>query len=353
MMRLRLTWLIGEVDRGRLFGGAWMMIVPFSDDLIEAAGQLLAGRHARDRSRLPILPGRFEDADVAARAVAGVWTGQYRTGFAALLDGVLVGYMIGEMVVQSWGRVGYVYLPGYGLAAGESVQVLQDLYAQLGEVWVKKGIFIHDVYVSAANDEVVGAFFDLGFGKERVEGLLDLTDLEAPVFEAPEGLTLREAEPGDAELLAGLSGIIAQALAGAPYWHVSATEEVEERREGWAGLASDADWRVWLALDGAAALGMVGLTPEPEGDVKMLVPPETVYFSLGVTVAEARGRGVGTVLSWQALAEARRAGFKMCYINWISPNLLAARFWPRFGFTVVGFRLAKRVGGMVAWARQD
>ena len=41
-------------------------ILPFGSEMIWEAGKLLARRHAGNRERLPLLPERFEQEDVAA-----------------------------------------------------------------------------------------------------------------------------------------------------------------------------------------------------------------------------------------------------------------------------------------------
>ena len=328
-----------------------MEYISFTHEMIPAAGELLAKRHARNRELLPLLPLRFDETQSASRALEVLWGRKLKDGFAALRDGKLVAYLVGEFVVQPWGRVGYVYLPGYALAEGESPRVLQDLYCLLGAEWVKKGVFIHDLYISAADQDVLQAFFDLGFGKERVDALMDLDALEIPEYIDPPGIEIRRAGRGDNELLGDLSGIIAQALSSAPYWHPRLPEEDDERREGWAELPDNQDWSIWLAMEKNRPLGMTGTLPETDDITKMLAGPGTVYFSLGVTAAAARGRGISTALTWRSLELVRSQGYKICYTNWISPNLLAARFWPRFGFTDAAYRLAKRIDPIIAWAK--
>src|SRR5512140_1157395 len=121
------------------------------------------------------------------------------------------------MIVQPWGRCGYVNLPGYALAHGENTAVLQDLYALLGDEWVKKGVFSHALYISAADPDVIQSLFDLDFGKERVDALLDLAELEIPAYSIPAGSEVRKAGKGDNGHLGDLSGVIMRALARAPY----------------------------------------------------------------------------------------------------------------------------------------
>lgn len=202
-------------------------LLPFKSEMIPEAGKLLAERHACNRQRLPLLPARFEDPDVAAKAVATRWQEKMKSGYAAFRDGRMTAYLIGETTTNPWGRSGYVYLPGYAMAADQNPAVIQDLYSLLGDDWVKKGCFNHYLYISAVDDKVIGALFDISFGKERVDALMDLHSAEIPEAEEPAGITIRRAGAGDNAHLGSLSDVIFRALARAPYWRLS-------RRWHWA-----------------------------------------------------------------------------------------------------------------------
>lgn len=327
--------------------------LPFTDDMIPEAGKLLAARHARNRNVLPLLPVRFEDPAIATKAVEALWQKKSKNGFAAFCNGKIVAYLIGETMTSDWGRSGYVYLPGYALVEDESPAVMQDLYALIGDEWVKKGCFNHYLYVSAADKNILDALFDVGFGKERVDALLDLTGADIPDVEEPAGITIRRAGARDNVHTGSHSNIIFRALAHAPYWHPTVPEQWEELHEGWSELADDKEWTVWLAMEKEESLGMIGFRPEEESDTQMLASPKTSYLSVAATKPQARGRGISTALTWHGLEQARKDGYKICYTNWISPNFLASRFWPRFGFQDVAYRVAKKVSSMIAWARDE
>ena len=326
---------------------------PFTNDMIPEAGRLLAARHARNRKTLPLLPPRFEDPQFAAKAVEFLWQNQLKDGYAAFCDGRMVAYLLGETTTLPWGRCGHVYLPGYALADEQPPTILQDLYALLGEAWVKKGYFNHYVYLSAADKTLIGSLFDLGFGKERVDALLDLNVLQVPDLESMAQLTIRKATTGDNHHLGSLSNVIFRALAKPPYWHPTVPEDWDDLKEGWSALADEAAWNVWLALENEQVLGMIGFCTEEEADTKLLASAKTAYLSVAATRPEARGRGINTALTWHGLEYARKEGYQVCYTNWISPNLLASRFWPRFGFQDVAYRLAKKISPMIAWAKDE
>lgn len=335
-------------------------LLPFNSEMIPDAGKLLAHRHACNRIRLPLLPERFEQPEVAAKAVQTLWQEKHIGGYAAFRNGKMIAYLIGETSNPPWGRSGSAYLPGYAVSEEESPAVLQDLYALLGDDWVRRGCFNHYLYISAADRPLLEALFDIGFGKERVDALLDFRSVTIPEVEEPSGITIRRAGTGDNAHLGSLSNVIFRALATAPHWHPTLPEDWDDLREGWAELADDKQWIVWLALEkdprsnaAEEALGTIGLRPEQEADTQMLVSPRTVYLSVAATKPRARGRGINTALSWYGLGEMRKEGYEICYTNWISPNLLAARFWPRFGFQDAAYRLAKKVNPMIAWAKDE
>ncbi len=326
-------------------------IKPFDEGCIPQAGALLAARHKRNRADFPLLPERFEDPAMAEKAVTALWSKKLKNGYAAFRNGKMTAYIIGEYMVNPWGRCGYVQLPGLALAKDENATVLQDLYARLGDDWVKLGVFSHSAYVSAFDRQVMEGFFNMGFGKERVDAMLDLRTLESPKLNVPAGLTIRQAGKGDNAHAAGFSHLIAAALASAPYWHPTVPEDLPELKEGWAELPDEKDWKVWLALENDSALSMNGFTAKKEDDADLLAAPKTAYLSVAATSPIARGRGIANLLTWHGLNEARENGFEICYTNWISPNFLAARYWPRFGFKDVAYRLSKQVNPMVAWTR--
>jgi ribosomal protein S18 acetylase RimI-like enzyme len=325
--------------------------IPFTPDMIPEAGELLSQRHCRDRAVLPLLPERFEDPEIAAKAIETLLEKQNTSGYAAMQSGKLVAYFIGTTNVQPWGRCGWVYLGGSALAQGESPATLQDLYVLLGDDWVKRGVFIHHTYLSAADRELVNAWFDLDFGKERIDAILDLEQVEIPEIRIPDGIQIQRAGPGDNEHLAGMSHLIYRELEKAPYWHPTPPEVWADLREGWAELAGDPNVDAWLALDGEQTVGTVASWKEEHGPAEMLVGPNDCTFSVAATRPESRGRGIATALTWTCLAHGRDQGYAYCYTDWISPNLAASRFWPRFGFKEVAYRLTKHINPMIAWTR--
>jgi hypothetical protein len=203
-----------------------------------------------------------------------------------------------------------------------------------------------------------------------VDALLDLRTLEIPSRDEPDGLSIRRAGKGDEEYLGSVAYVMTGALTSAPYWLPVTPESRIAWKERWGSRANDENWMVWMALEkdtrstpqsGSAgrAVGTVAFllehpTPlEKDAELQMLGSARTVTLGTAVTRPEARGRGVADILTWRGLEQAREMGFEVCLVNWIGPNLLASRYWPRFGFQPAAYRLAKQVHPQIARAREQ
>jgi len=76
-----------------------LAVVPFTDEHLAGAAALLAARHRADRARVPALPARFEQVEVA-RGVVETTVGWPRTAaVAALRDGRVVGFLAGAVLL--------------------------------------------------------------------------------------------------------------------------------------------------------------------------------------------------------------------------------------------------------------
>lgn len=326
-------------------------IIPFHEELLPQAAELLAQRHRRDRASLPELPARFEEAATAGKALEAALQREHAGGFAALAGGRLAAYLVGDMAIDSvWGRSGWVRTAGCAYNPDAGVEIVRDLYAALGARWVEHGVFAHFALVPVRDPELIHAWFSLSFGIEQIHALADLQALDSGTPAIPPGVEIRKAGPADRQRLAEMSDVIWRTQVKAPVWAAMMPEAVGETAAGWAELVDEADVTAWLALAAGKVVGVQGYwPPEPAGD-HLLVPENCVHMSAAGTRVEARGRGIGTLLTKYGLAQARAAGYRFCETDWRSTNLLASRFWPRRGFRPVAYRLVRRVDERIAWA---
>lgn len=328
-----------------------MRFEPFHADMLSEASALLAWRQQQQRVVQPELPVRFQDPAAARLALDEAWQRPRAAGVAAFAHGRLAGYLIGDIVLDAiWGRSGWVRLAGCALAPGQSPELVKDLYQILGAQWVAYGCFSHVALMPVAIPPLLDAWFALSFGVQQVHALAALDALALPTVMRPPTLEIRRAGPPDRAALAGLYHLIRQHLIAAPVWGIALPEDEDAIRTGYGDLVDDAAATVWLALENGQALGMAAYYHLDAAENNLLTPDSCTELAVASTVAAARGRGVGSALTQHGLTSAQQAGYHACLADWRSTNLLAARFFPRWGFRPVAYRLARRIDPRIAWA---
>jgi ribosomal protein S18 acetylase RimI-like enzyme len=326
-------------------------LAPFTPEYLPDAGALLSARHRRDRQTLPELPPRFEDQEVARLAVAGLLEKPFAGGFVARRGGRAVAYMVGALDLDEvWGRSGWVRPLGFAVADDEDPETLRHLYAAVGAEWVRYGCLNHFIVAPTADPALLHKFYSLAFGIEQVHGLLDLRRAEIPEPAPGEGVTLRRVEAGDRETLEQLSDLIWRHQVQAPVWGVHLPERQARHRREYGELVNDEEAVLYLAFADGRPAGLQGFWPVVPSDTDYLSPENCVELGLAGTVAERRGRGIGTALARHGLREARAAGADFCLTDWRSTNLLSSRFWPSVGFRPVAYRLGRRLDPRIPWA---
>lgn len=325
-------------------------LVPFQSEMLPDAGALLAERHRQERLVFPALPERFEDAAAARVAVEALWNKEFTSGVAAVIDGRMVAYLIGsQLFSQQWGRCAWIRLAGCAVAPDQSLEILRDMYAAIAARWVAQGCFFHFAVMPTANPALLHTWHSLSFGIEQVEGLLSLTEPLPPPSRNYPDISIRIAESGDREIIAGMYSIIRRHLAGPPVWGISLPETEAEVRQGFAELLDEPGAITWLAFRKGEAVGLHTQIPLPPADDDLLIPDRCNELQVGATVLSALGQGVGSTLMQAALAHIREQGVTACQTDWRSANLQADRFWRSRGFRPVAYRLVRRIDSRIAW----
>jgi ribosomal protein S18 acetylase RimI-like enzyme len=325
--------------------------VPFTTDLIEDAAILLASHHRQDCRRRPELPARFAQPEDAQRAIAVAFQRPQTEGVAALCEGKLLGYLFGTLTIDSlWGRTGWMRRVGCALALDQPLELLADLYARLGQQWVKFGCFAHYVVAPILDPALVHTWFSLGFGIEQVHGLCPLSRETSGGKEPTNGIEIRRATPEDQSAISEFSDVIWRQHVLAPCWAVQLPENIAKTRDGWAKLTDDPKVDLWLALEGERLVGIQGYwTADPEED-DLLWPEHCVNLGIAGTHPGARRRGIARELMRVGLEHARQQGNLYCETDWRSANLPARRCWQNLGFTPYAYRLVRRLDLRISWA---
>jgi ribosomal protein S18 acetylase RimI-like enzyme len=301
-----------------------MEIVPFADEHLDAAAELLAERHERHRSFFPQLPEADYRAEIAALLEQGA------TG--AFADGA---YLLGRSGPEErWGPNILVEPAGH---AG-TPERLRDVWGAAAAGWFEQGLTKHYAWVPATDVDLLVAWFRLGFGAQQAHGLIEIPEREWPA-------NVREATEDDVDGLVEIGPYLSRHQTQSPVFSFAAEQTSEEVR---------AD-----VLDDFATGDGVNLVYEAEGRIAgdfyvcpielssahsgLARPPGAAFLGFAVTDPAVRGSGVGLALTDASFAWAREHGYETMAIDWRETNLLASRFWPKRGFQRTFLRLHRSI----------
>ena len=299
--------------------------VPFADEHLDAAAELLAVRHARHREAEPLLP-ELEDPRAAIEA-------EWRTDGAS---GVFSerAYLIAAPVTirgHTWMRAGIA-----GQAIDGDWEAMRDVYAAAAQRWVDEGQMQHAVFVPSHDEELVDAWFRLSFGASGVLALRQ-TGPDEP-FDA--GVTIRHGERDDFEEAARLELAMGEAMLPAPSFSSIELQTQEEIAAEWYEDGESDQYELFVAEREGRLVGAILLYRRPPD---LRVPPNSIDLSLASTEPEARGTGIGRALTAHVIRWAHENGIPVMTTDWRMTNLWASRFWPKRGFRPTFLRLYRSI----------
>jgi GNAT superfamily N-acetyltransferase len=303
-----------------------MEIVPFAEEHVDAAADLLAERHERHRSEFPQLP-----ADLDYRGEIAALLAEGATG--AFTDGA---YVLGTSGPEDrWGPNIWIEAAGH---AARDPELLRDVWANAAASWVEQGLKAHYVLVPATDPDLLDAWFRLGFGAQQGHGLIEIPEREWPA-------NVREATRDDIEALVEIGPLLSRHQGQSPVFSSVPEQTPDDVRadvlddfslEGVANLVYEAEGRIV----GDFFVCPLELSNAHSGLAR---PPGASFLGFAITHPEARGTGAGVALTDASLAWARERGYETMVTDWRETNLLASRFWPKRGFRKTFLRLHRAI----------
>lgn len=304
-----------------------MELVPFAEEHVDAAAELLAARHEAQRLEFPELPAqpdyRAEIEALLAEGATGVFTeGAYVLG--------------GSKSAELWGQNIWVDAAGH---AADDPELLRSVWAEAAANWVEQGLRAHYVLVPATDKSLLNAWFRLGFGAQQGHGLMQIPEREWPA-------AVREATLDDVEQLVEIGPLLSRHQRQSPVFSSVPEQTPEDVRadvlddfslEGVANLVYEVDGRIV----GDFFVCPLEMSSAHNGLAR---PPGASFLGFALTYPEARGTGAGVALTDACFAWSRARGYETMVTDWRETNLLASRFWPRRGFRTSFLRLHRWIG---------
>ena len=308
-------------------------VQPFSEEHLDAAGDLLAERHRRHREASPLLT---EPGDYRAE-VEALLGGAKASGVVGIRDGQAVGYLLGiEKSDAIWGPNVWVEPAGH---AAEHPEDLRDLYAGAAARWVDEGRNRHYAVVPVQAEALVKSWYRLSFGQQHAYGALAVPTEIGPTDGA------RLAEPGDVDAIVELAPTLPDHQDLSPVFAGGPRETEEELRADISEDLKNPEIANFVAEFDGRVVGNLVVCPATISSTHSSVMriDGSALLAYAATAPEARGLGAGVAMTNACFAWARERGYEVMVTDWRVTNLLSSRFWPRRGFRETFLRLYRSI----------
>lgn len=318
-------------------------IVPFAPEHLAEAAELLAARHAAAREREPLLPELYASAPAARTLIESAV--ENARGLAAMREGRLAGYLIGvEAPPHDPIRRATVSGEGHAAVREGGIEIYRELYAAMAPAWLKRGCFLHQVNVGWHDQCAREAWFGLGFGQTIAYAYRDVSPASSEVA----SVEVRRAGKADFETCFRLGLALGRYNATSPMFEPYLWDPGPWRKDLETAIESDGH-AFFLAYAEARPVGLMIMAPATA--LPPLVRPEnSAFLDLAFVEMDARAGGVGNALLERCLVWARERGYEVCALDYLTSNILGARFWLGKGFRPVSVRLERSIDPRIAWA---
>jgi GNAT superfamily N-acetyltransferase len=314
--------------------------LPFADEHLDGAAELLAERHRRQRLVEPLLPERYESPTETRPLLEELLAREGASGAVSMAAGRVTGYVLGAPKDgKVWGSNVWVEVAGHAVREAE---VARDLYGAAAARWVDEGRTRHYVVVPATDAPLVDAWFRVGFGLQHVHAVRELHD--EPAADDP-AIQVGDAEERDLDALVELAPLLSEHQNLSPvFGSIPAEDPAEIRAELREELGKPELGNLVAEIDDRVVGNFFVCPLEMSSAHTTLGRPDGVAFlGFAVTHPDVRGSGAGLALTNASFRWARRHGYEAMVTDWRATNLLSSRFWPARGFRPTFYRLYRSI----------
>jgi GNAT superfamily N-acetyltransferase len=314
---------------------------PFQAHDIPVAGALLAARHRTQRLSCPLLSPSYEHEAAAAAEVAAAFALPGASGAVAVQGGQVAGFLLGAPKASPvWGS--NVWIDAAGHAAAEP-ELVRDMYGLAAAQWAGESRRAHYVLVPASDENLLRAWYRLGFGQQQAHAVRPVPDGTPGV---PTTVAVRRARRSDLPALAGLEVEVPRQHSLAPVFSASPVPSYAECLAGWEEDFDDPAYTTFVAeLEGLVIGSSIGCSLELSSSHPPLTRPDHAGFlAFAAVIPQVRGLGAGRALGEAVIAWTAQAGYHCIVTDWRVTNLLSSRTWPKLGFAESFLRLHRLIG---------
>lgn len=296
-------------------------LIPFMQEHLQPAVELLIQAYREERSQSPCLPSRVMDEPAWIRSA--LQARLVNPGVAVVERGRLLAYMVtgGQF---AWKGQQAAIVPEYGHAAiADGKQALyQTMYQSLAQEWVNQGCHLHLIGHFAHDTLLQETFYQLGFGALVAERLRDLS-----VVDIRQDRTVKEEL--DISKFVDLHSEHIHYYPHSPIFLSRSTDRQSALADLEAHVQNGDMFFVSYERDEPRAYLIVGKSTFG-GEGFLLQDTNTAQIKSAYARTEIRGKGTGVALLQRAIQWSQQQGYERIFVEHETANLAGGKFWKKY-----------------------
>lgn len=303
-----------------------------SEEYIDQALNLVLLAYKKEREMIEYLPNA-NYSSILKEKIKNLF--ENGLGIVALVNGNVVGFLVGYEIQEFWGRCKGIYCPlfGHGAIKENPKEIYQQLYKKAAEIWVEEEIMQHAITLYAQDEITLETWFRLGFGMRCVDGIRAV----APINNKKPEITIKKAEQSDVESLEVIDEKHNKYYRSSPLFMPVKEESSVEHLTRWL---NEENHHLWIAYNGDQVIGYMRI--EPTGE-RYIVEHKDVMNITGAYVDPThRSKGIGVCLLDSIQKWLLSNNYSLCGVDYESFNISGSRFWEKH-FTPYTYSLVRRI----------
>jgi GNAT superfamily N-acetyltransferase len=303
-----------------------------SEEYIDEALKLVLNAYTEEREMIEYLPN-VDYSTILKEKIQNLFkTG---LGIVALVNGTVIGFLVGYEIEEFWGKCKGIYCPLYGHGAVKENRhiIYQQLYEKAAKIWVEKDIMQHAITLYAQDAIALNTWFRLGFGMRCVDGIREV----ASINDQKPKVTIKKAEMKDIVSLEIIDKKHNQYYRSSPlFMPVKEQNSVKELTQ-WLNQKNH---HLWIAYSGDQIIGYMRI--EPTGESYITSYKDIMNITGAYVDPVHRGKGIGETLLNSIQKWLAKNNYSLCGVDYESFNISGSRFWEKY-FTPYTYSLVRRI----------
>ena len=309
-----------------------MQFEMISEEYIDEAIKIVLNAYKEEREMIEYLPN-IDYSVILKEKIQNLF--KNGLGIVGLVNGKVVGFLVGYEVHAFWGKCKGIYCPlfGHGALKENRKMIYQQLYKKAAEIWVEREVMQHAITLYAQDEITLETWFRLGFGMRCVDGLREV----ASINYKKSGITIKKAKLSDVASIEAIDQKHNNYYRSSPLFMPVKEKNSVEHLIRWL---NEENHHLWIAYNGNQVIGYMRI--EPTGESFIVEYKDVMNITGAYVDPTHREKGIGACLLDSIQNWLASNNYSLCGVDYESFNISGSHFWEKH-FTPYTYSLVRRI----------